>query len=1327
MIPLSFCMIVKDELVNLQELLPWLLQTQAELVIVDTGSTDGTLEYLQENLQNVPQFNWCDDFAAARNFSIAQASREYICWLDADDRMDDMSLQKLTKLVQSQPQAAYQLRVRSPIEMNSQGEVIQEEVFTQLRLFPRVYPGVHPQVSPLFRSPIHEEVRSHIEQNHLQVLTTDIEIQHQGYVTPELRERKSQRNLKILAQANEQGDFDPYLAMEYGHALFQTSKYEEALEQYARIWQAELSDELEIKRHTPLFIANTFKELQQKEDAFDWYCLSADFYPDVYAGLYEAAKCYSESHDLEQAIVYLKKLIQSTESIGSIPQNYIGVYRNACGLLTILLYGTKKYSELNAMIQQWFDHSVSFKMSSARSLQFSDQLPKLTLEEIPIDPWVFVECLYQAQELALAEKLYLHLKLQVRNDFQAQIIKDIHQTSIEKPTMKPNEVNQNLGTIQKPLKGRGKKNTLSVCMIVKNEEKNIEAAIESFRPFADEIIVNDTGSTDQTVPILKSLGVTLIETTWEGDFSKARNVSLDKATSSWIIWMDADDRVPAEEVPHFIKLKTAPLDRCFGFQVVNTQGGLPIGTRFMQTRMFPNHPEIRFERKIHEQIIFSCARLGLHSIFTETLIWHTGYEDPEQKKAKAIRNLDLLKGEVGRAEDPIIAMQEGDSLAILERWEEAGAAYEEAYALPNCREHNNDVWKELPNSIGRCYQQSGHFEKALTWFVKGQEQGPEKVEPWFYQGETLMRLNRHQEARPFFQKALALERSFSGVSNQYDIMRIYSFKYLCEVELKDKHWAQAFEVAQEFQEKYPQVVESRIFQAKALLGLRDFSTSELKVIEAIDMNPTASLEAWQILLSALDMQGKDQEFIEYKTQMAQYFPDQAKTLQIGQLPTPTQSASRTQPDLSICMIVKNESSNVVECLESLKGLDAEMIVVDTGSTDDTCDLVKTQGAELYHFDWIQDFGAARNESLKPATGRWVLWMDADDRLPSSEISRIQQLIRGEANKAYGFLIKNTQDGGNTGSVFNQIRLFPNRSSLRFEGKVHEQILPSIQREGLGVEFLNLTIHHTGYINAEIMQDKQRRNLEILQNELQENPAVKTPVRFYSIAGAYFDLKDWASAIEWYRRSIVLAEETGQDPHVRSHSPVKIAECHANQGDYTTALDMVSKVLTQSPSNEEARLLEAQMLQKLQRQAEAMKSYVKLFVFQEGQSMLPVDYQRLHLTALKELAEFFKAQGRDTLAMELLKLALLLGKGQKFSSQKILSLLFDDEEYEYCLSLLQQEAHVTQDADHYLNMGKVCILLNQVPEALKNLKEGNLKFPHDDEIQNLLQALVADIK
>ena len=136
-------------------------------------------------------------------------------------------------------------------------------------------------------------------------------------------------------------------------------------------------------------------------------------------------------------------------------------------------------------------------------------------------------------------------------------------------SLDPKNLSDRLGKIKGTLPRIGKLNTLSICMIVKNEAKNIEAAIRSFLPFADEIIVNDTGSTDETVEILKRLPVKVIENEWEGNFSTARNQSIEEATCSWILWMDADDRVPPEECEAFKKLKTAPLDRCFAFQVVN--------------------------------------------------------------------------------------------------------------------------------------------------------------------------------------------------------------------------------------------------------------------------------------------------------------------------------------------------------------------------------------------------------------------------------------------------------------------------------------------------------------------------------------------------------------------------------------------------------------------------------------------------------------------------------------------------------------------------------------------------------------------------------------
>ena len=86
------------------------------------------------------------------------------------------------------------------------------------------------------------------------------------------------------------------------------------------------------------------------------------------------------------------------------------------------------------------------------------------------------------------------------------------------------------------------------------------------------------------------------------------------------------------------------------------------------------------------------------------------------------------------------------------------------------------------------------------------------------------------------------------------------------------------------------------------------------------------------------------------------------------------------PRLSVCMIVKNEEQNIKRCLESVKDIAYQIIVVDTGSTDKTKELAKSYNVELYEYKWDNNFSNARNESLKYATGDWVLFLDADEEL-----------------------------------------------------------------------------------------------------------------------------------------------------------------------------------------------------------------------------------------------------------------------------------------------------------------------------------------------------------
>ncbi|RKY56250.1 MAG: glycosyltransferase, partial [Candidatus Neomarinimicrobiota bacterium] len=85
-------------------------------------------------------------------------------------------------------------------------------------------------------------------------------------------------------------------------------------------------------------------------------------------------------------------------------------------------------------------------------------------------------------------------------------------------------------------------------------------------------------------------------------------------------------------------------------------------------------------------------------------------------------------------------------------------------------------------------------------------------------------------------------------------------------------------------------------------------------------------------------------------------------------------------NLTTAMIVRNEAAYLEECLRSIQSVSDQIVIVDTGSTDSTLEIARKYKADIYHFDWVDDFAAARNESLKYAKGNWVLCIDADERL-----------------------------------------------------------------------------------------------------------------------------------------------------------------------------------------------------------------------------------------------------------------------------------------------------------------------------------------------------------
>lgn len=280
--------------------------------------------------------------------------------------------------------------------------------------------------------------------------------------------------------------------------------------------------------------------------------------------------------------------------------------------------------------------------------------------------------------------------------------------------------------------------TLSVCMIVKNEEPIVARCIESVREAADQIVVVDTGSSDSTAEVADKAGAEVYSFPWNDNFSDARNESLKRATGEWILWLDADDIVAPDSIPLLCKLKKQKPDRVLAFTVRNERPE-NTGTEFVQARMFPNRPDIFFERRIHEQMMPSAIRAGLTMESHPVVIEHHGYADPAALRAKAKRNVGLLLQEYQHlAGDPVITVEIADSYLLMEEYDDAVKWYKEVLKIPCCRESSPSIAGQALLGLGNILNKQEKFSEAIEYLKEASE-----ISPW--RTDTLFSLAVAQE------------------------------------------------------------------------------------------------------------------------------------------------------------------------------------------------------------------------------------------------------------------------------------------------------------------------------------------------------------------------------------------------------------------------------------------------------------------------------------------------------------------------------------------------------------------------------------------------------
>ncbi|WP_282938800.1 glycosyltransferase [Paenibacillus sp. RC67] len=216
------------------------------------------------------------------------------------------------------------------------------------------------------------------------------------------------------------------------------------------------------------------------------------------------------------------------------------------------------------------------------------------------------------------------------------------------------------------------------------------------------------------------------------------------------------------------------------------------------------------------------------------------------------------------------------------------------------------------------------------------------------------------------------------------------------------------------------------------------------------------------------------------------------------------------------MIVKNEEKYLEKCLNSVKGVIDELIIVDTGSTDRTLEIAIHYKAKIFNFEWTHDFAAARNYSIQQASCDYILQLDADEYF--DENIDLQKDLKDE-NDYYSMRIKNyNSDGG--AHYHEAIRLFKRNRGLYYEGKLHEH-LNILNNSGLIGGKTKSYINHTGYLK-DIVQEKGKleRNLLIMEEELKDNPS---PYNLYNMGKVFMTQNQYEKALDYFKKSYEKAD------------------------------------------------------------------------------------------------------------------------------------------------------------------------------------------------------------
>ena len=426
--------------------------------------------------------------------------------------------------------------------------------------------------------------------------------------------------------------------------------------------------------------------------------------------------------------------------------------------------------------------------------------------------------------------------------------------------------------------------------------------------------------------------------------------------------------------------------------------------------------------------------------------------------------------------------------------------------------------------------------------------------------------------------------------------------------------------------------------------------------------------------------------------------------------------AKSKPTLSLCMIVKDEEKFLGRCLESVKDVVDEMIVVDTGSKDRTVEIAESFGAKVFHHPWEGSFSKARNQSLQYATGEWILQIDADEELEQSDIPVIHEVIKSNQYNAISVALLNDTPEGWAKHYFQ--RIF-RKGKAWYKGIVHNQLF----FEGLQLNS-EIRFYHWGYnLSREKMEAKYKRTGELLLKQIETDPS--DPFAYQNHLRILRVRKQYEEGIRTGMKALEVCAERMTVIH-RQMITYDLAYCMMLAGRDREGERVCREMLLEFPENMDIFFILGLSLFSQERFEEAIRVFKQFLRIKQKESKAPrhsdliVDTYSFEHKAWGKIADCYYGLKDYESSRDAAEKAVSFRPGHaahKVTLARALVSLGNAEKAEAALKKVAKENQLTPD--FYSRWTALTKQFPEIGEQETIIREGIKKFPDSDELLSLL--------